>query len=174
MAIFKVKGVCRNFLTIYFIFRAWNYIEIPSQTFMTNETNFLHCTLRCSAGLVAIYRPAVRSGNLPEISTDFMYKFCTLYKVDLYCIFPAAKGLRIYSWFFKLLTTSLQNLCGNMDNRISAKFLWHNLFRFFVNKTGTGIRIYILWMRTSYKFDYLESVTNFFLCNQISWLNMND
>ena len=75
LAIFKVKGVCGNFLTIFFIFSAWNYIEIPSQTSMTNETNFLHCTLRCLRGW-SIYRPAVRSGIVPEICSDFMYKFC--------------------------------------------------------------------------------------------------
>ena len=46
LAIFKVKGLCGNFLTIFFILSAWNCIEIPSQTFMTNETTFLHCTLR--------------------------------------------------------------------------------------------------------------------------------
>ena len=48
--IFKVKGVCGNFFTIFFIFSAWNYIEVPFQTFMTNETNFLHWTLRCLRG----------------------------------------------------------------------------------------------------------------------------
>ena len=77
LAIFKVKGVCGNFLTIFFIFSAWNYIWITSQTFMTNKTNFLHCTLRCLQGW-SIYRPAVRSGTLPEIFSDFMYKFCIL------------------------------------------------------------------------------------------------
>ena len=77
LTIFKVKGVCGNFLTIFFIFSARNYIEIPSQTFMTYETNFLHCTLRCLRGW-SIYWPAVRSGTLPEISSDFMYKFCIL------------------------------------------------------------------------------------------------
>ena len=63
------------FFTIFFIFSAWNYIEIPSQTFMTNETSFLHCTLRCLRGW-SIYRPAVRSGTLTEISRDFRFKFC--------------------------------------------------------------------------------------------------
>ena len=61
LTIFKVKGVCGNLLTIFFIFSTWNYIQIPFQTFMTNETNFLHCTLRCLRGW-SIYRPAVRSG----------------------------------------------------------------------------------------------------------------
>ena len=51
--IFKVKGVCGNFFTILFIFSAWNYIEIPSQTLMTNEPFFtFHFTL--PAGLVGI------------------------------------------------------------------------------------------------------------------------
>ena len=100
--ILKVKDVCGNFLTIFFIFSALNYIEIPSQAFMTNENNFLLCTLRMKlhrntlsnlhdkwdkfftlhftlpVGLVDIYPPAVRSRNLPEISSDFMYKFCIL------------------------------------------------------------------------------------------------
>ena len=35
--IFQVKGVCGNFFTIFFIFSSWNYIEIPSQTFMTKQ-----------------------------------------------------------------------------------------------------------------------------------------
>ena len=77
LAIFKVKGGCGNFFTISFILSAWNYMGILSQTFMTNETNFLHCTLRC-LWWWSIYRPAVRSGTLPEISSDFMYKFCIL------------------------------------------------------------------------------------------------
>ena len=47
---FLGQGCLREFFTIFFIFSAWNYIEIPSQTFMANETNFLHCTLRCLRG----------------------------------------------------------------------------------------------------------------------------
>ena len=76
LAIFNVKGVCENF-TIFFIFSARNYIEISPQTFMTNERDFLHCTLHCLRGW-SIYRPAVRSGTLPQIFSDFMYKFCIL------------------------------------------------------------------------------------------------
>ena len=53
LAIFKVKGVCKNFLTIFFISSTWNYIEIPSQTFMTNKTNF-YIALYVAAGLVDI------------------------------------------------------------------------------------------------------------------------
>ena len=71
LVIFKVKDVCGNFFTIFFILSAWNYIEMSSQTFMTNRTNFLHCTLRCLRGW-SIYRPAVRSGTLPEIFSDIM------------------------------------------------------------------------------------------------------
>ena len=65
------------FYYFFFIFSAWNYIEVPSQIFMTNETKFLHCALHCLRGL-SIYRPAVRSGTLPQISSDFMYEFCIL------------------------------------------------------------------------------------------------
>ena len=41
---FQGEGCLREPFHYFPIFSAWNYIEIPSQTFMTNETNFLHCT----------------------------------------------------------------------------------------------------------------------------------
>ena len=72
LAIFKVKGVCENVFTIFFIFNAWNYIEIPSQTFMRNETNFLYCTLRCLRGC-SIYRPADNDPRTWELAAPTIH-----------------------------------------------------------------------------------------------------
>ena len=59
LAIFKVKGL-RKFSYYFFHIqrvKLHRNTEIPSQTFMKNETNFLHCTLRCLRGW-SLYRPS--------------------------------------------------------------------------------------------------------------------
>ena len=50
---FEGQGCMREFFNYFFIFSAWNYIEILSQTFMTNETNF-HTAKRLIAYLVVV------------------------------------------------------------------------------------------------------------------------
>ena len=73
LAIFKVKGVFGNFFHI-------RRVKLHRNTLLNlhdKRGKFFTLHFTSPAGL-SIYRPAVRSGTLPEISSDFMYKFCIL------------------------------------------------------------------------------------------------
>ena len=74
------------------------------------------------------------------------------------------------SFFLEFPKIYVQNrICAEFTKNVCRK---HNLCRLFVNKTRTGIRIYTLWIWTSYMLDWLKSVNDFFLCNQLSGFKM--
>ena len=77
---FQGQGCLLEFFTIFFIFSTWNYIEIPSQILMTNETNFLHCTLRCLQGS-SIYRP-IELKFVTSRVTNFFFLFSSYDQQD--------------------------------------------------------------------------------------------